>query len=1545
MKRFFTIFSIMIFAGQLFGQTSLTWYFGYQAGIKFNPDGSTVPAFGSYMNAGEGSTEVYDTAGIIMFYSDGVSLWNNSSPTPVCTNLLGGQSSTQAALAVPIPGSNCQKFLIFTTKGIEESGNHDLGVALVSVTGQPPNYIVNVSQPAMSVIQPPGVIIFAEKLAGISDTTGGYWILAHDYFAGFGNATTFYKYHITATEFSAVTTTAQAWNVLNQIQQTQSVGSNHNDQYPPDYNAQGQMKFTKNGQKLALVLAGSKTIDLFNFNLSTGTITPIATTDVNPSYGNLYGCEFSANGNVLYTSEGFASSGSTIRKLYQWDISNGSLSNPFVVTSGSNQYNTRYKYNGLDLGPTDKIYCAEESGISYLSVINNPESLGSACGWSSWSVPIANTYGLGLPDLIANYECVCLMSPGVITGPTPVCRGDTGQIYSVSQVPGATGYFWSVPPGVIITSGNNTTTIKVTFTATAVSGSFSVYAFNASCHGLYSPSFFVTVNPSPVPTISGPSPVCLNSNNNTYTTQPGMNNYTWSVSSGGVITSGGTATDNTVTISWIAIGAQTVSVNYHDPNGCPAANPAIFNVIVNALPVPTITGPSPVCLNSTETYITQTGMTNYIWSVSSGGNIISGGTATDNTVTISWTAIGAQTVSVNYHDPHGCTAANPAIFNVTVNALPVPTITGPSPVCLNSPETYITQTGMTNYIWSVSSGGTIIFGGTATDNTVTISWTTTGAQTVSVNYHNPNGCTAANPAIFNVTVNALPVPTITGPSPVCLNSTDTYITQTGMTNYFWSVSSGGTIIFGGTATDNTVTISWTAIGAQTVSVNYHDPNGCTAANPAIFNVTVNALPVPTITGPSPVCLNSSGNTYSTQPGMTSYIWSVSSGGVITSGGTATDNAVTITWTVSGAQTVSVNYYNSYGCTATYPAIYSVTVNPSPQPAITGPTPICINSTNNVYSTQAGMSDYIWSVSSGGTITAGGSATDSTITITWTASGSQNVSVNYYNPNGCTAANPAIFNVTVKALPVPTITGPSPVCLNSTETYITQTGMTNYIWSVSSGGTIISGGTATDNTVTITWIVAGPQTVGINYHDPYGCTAANPAVFNIYVNTLPLPVISGPNPVCLNSSENIYITQPGMFNYLWSVSCGGIITSGGSPFNNSITITWTMAGTQTISVNFHDLNGCSAPDPTVYNVIVNPLPLPTITGPTPVCFDSTNNIYSTQPAMTNYIWSASAGGTITSGGSETDNTITITWSLTGSQTVTVNYNTPEGCKSLKPAIFSILVNALPGPAGNITGPQQHCTATATETFSVDTISFATTYSWQLPPAFKIINGLGTNSITVSIDTSFISGDIYVYGINSCGDGALSLPFHFISQRSPVVDAGLDQSIPYNSNTKLNGSITGGSGTYSWLWLPSALLTEDTLLDPETVKLTHDTLFILMVTDLLNGCKGTDSVRIKVLNPEINNDCLVFHNVITPNGDGLNDKWIIDCIENFPDNKVIIFNRWGDIVNRFDHYDNISQVWKGTMKDGSPLPDGTYYYVLTIKSGGNYCGWILLRGNKF
>lgn len=83
-----------------------------------------------------------------------------------------------------------------------------------------------------------------------------------------------------------------------------------------------------------------------------------------------------------------------------------------------------------------------------------------------------------------------------------------------------------------------------------------------------------------------------------------------------------------------------------------------------------------------------------------------------------------------------------------------------------------------------------------------------------------------------------------------------------------------------------------------------------------------------------------------------------------------------------------------------------------------------------------------------------------------------------------------------------------------------------------------------------------------------------------------------------------------------------------------------------------------------------------------------------------------------------------------------------------------------------------------------------------------------------------------------------------------------------------------------------------------------------------------------------------NGITPNGDGLNDAFVFDQLllnpDEYPNNELIIFNRWGDIVFKARPYGN---DWQGTNMEGKNLPDGTYYYILRLDIGSGE----ILRGD--
>lgn len=107
--------------------------------------------------------------------------------------------------------------------------------------------------------------------------------------------------------------------------------------------------------------------------------------------------------------------------------------------------------------------------------------------------------------------------------------------------------------------------------------------------------------------------------------------------------------------------------------------------------------------------------------------------------------------------------------------------------------------------------------------------------------------------------------------------------------------------------------------------------------------------------------------------------------------------------------------------------------------------------------------------------------------------------------------------------------------------------------------------------------------------------------------------------------------------------------------------------------------------------------------------------------------------------------------------------------------------------------------------------------------------------------------------------------------------------------------------------------------------------------LNGCSYTTLIFVGLDSDE---DCLLkFYKGITPNGDGVNDTWIIDNIELFPENSVQIFNRWGNEVWSGKGYNNTDEVWGGLTSTGSEMTTATYFYVAVVE-GTIYKGWIEL-----
>jgi gliding motility-associated-like protein len=125
---------------------------------------------------------------------------------------------------------------------------------------------------------------------------------------------------------------------------------------------------------------------------------------------------------------------------------------------------------------------------------------------------------------------------------------------------------------------------------------------------------------------------------------------------------------------------------------------------------------------------------------------------------------------------------------------------------------------------------------------------------------------------------------------------------------------------------------------------------------------------------------------------------------------------------------------------------------------------------------------------------------------------------------------------------------------------------------------------------------------------------------------------------------------------------------------------------------------------------------------------------------------------------------------------------------------------------------------------------------------------------------------------------------------------------------------------FLWNPATYLNNVTLLNPTIVKPQDDITYSITVTGR-GGCETTDEVFIKILKAP------KPPNTFTPNGDGINDKWEIQYLNDYPGCIIEIYTTAGTLVYRSVGY---TTPWDGTYR-GQPLPSGTYYYVIDPKNG--------------
>ncbi len=178
----------------------------------------------------------------------------------------------------------------------------------------------------------------------------------------------------------------------------------------------------------------------------------------------------------------------------------------------------------------------------------------------------------------------------------------------------------------------------------------------------------------------------------------------------------------------------------------------------------------------------------------------------------------------------------------------------------------------------------------------------------------------------------------------------------------------------------------------------------------------------------------------------------------------------------------------------------------------------------------------------------------------------------------------------------------------------------------------------------------------------------------------------------------------------------------------------------------------------------------------------------------------------------------------------------------------------------------------------------------------------------------------YALVPAGGAANNYSFVYVNG-TLTINALPTVNIVSNKGTDLSkgetAALTASGGTsYSWSTASGIISGQNTA--TLTVRPAQTTTYTVRVTNA-NGCSSIGSITIKVAEDYK----IVANNILTPNGDGVNDTWIVQNIDMYPGNEVRIFDRNGRLMYNKKGYDN---SWNGTI-GGNDLAEGTYYYIIT------------------
>ncbi len=877
------------------------------------------------------------------------------------------------------------------------------------------------------------------------------------------------------------------------------------------------------------------------------------------------------------------------------------------------------------------------------------------------------------------------------------------------------------------------------------------YTNGSSCSN--SDTITIIINSLPTVSISPAGPFCEDDPTQTLTASP--SGGTW----GGVANSSGQ-----IDPMALGSGSYTITYDYTDGNGC--SNSDQITIVVNALPIVSITPAGPFCVSAPSQTLTAS-PSGGTW-----GGVANPSGQIDPVVL----GIGSHTVTYDYTDGNGC--ANSDQISILIYGLPTVSISPAGPFCDNDPTQTLTAT---------PPGGT--WGGAANaSGQIDPATLGSGTHTVTYDFTDDNGC--MNSDQISIVINAAPTVSISPAGPFCDNDPTQTLTAT---------PPGGTWSGAANASGQ---IDPTALGSgtHTVTYDYTDGNGC--MNTDQISIVINASPIVSISPAGPFCEDDPIQTLTATPGggtwggaanpagqidpmtlgagsfIVTYTFINGSGcfntdqiniqidaqptvSISPAGPFCEDDPVqTLTGTPpggtwggaansggqidpsilgSGSHTVTYTFTNAAGCTDSDQT--TIVINPNPTVSISPAGPFCEDDAHQILTGSPPGGTW------GGAANGSGQIDPMTL-----GPGSYSVTYSFTDSNGCSDSDQ--ITVVINAGPIVSITPAGPFCEDDSPQTL----------SASPGGGTWGGAANAGGQIDPTSLGVGNHTVTYDYTDGNGCS--NSDQFTVVITAAPTVSITPAGPFCEDDPQQTLSATPS--GGAW----GGAANASGQIDPVTLGI-----GTHIVTYNYTDPSGCSDSDQ--ISIVINAAPSVSITPAGPFCSnDPTQTLVGTPSGGT---W----GGAANSGGTIDPNALGP-----GAHTVTYDYTDGNGCSASSSE--TIEINDI--PTADISGSGIVCAGsggTVNMTIEVTGVfDLTVTYAIDGTPQAPITISSSPYTLTASTPGTYtITNVTDANGCSNTGTGTATLTE--VSAPTAVnISTDCDAS---NLNYVVTFEITGGDPT--------------------------------------------------------------------------------------------------------------------------------------------------------